>query len=433
MKTAVIRSIVAFLLVADVAKAQLPSATVPNGIGVQTHWCVTALWKTDTTSQFDAIQASGVGFVRDDLVWAAVEQKKGQYDFSHYDAFSNAMAARGIRILWVLCYTNDLYPYYPDPKHPDSSAWRNAFTKYAAAAVEHFKGKGNIYELYNEPNGPLFWPTHSSQPEEYMALANQAIPEMRKTDPRCTIVAPALSTSGSASEVNYFTDTAFLDVCFGYGRSHPGQKGLLDLVDALSVHPYRSYPHGPETVPPQYELFRSLMRQHGKTLPLVAAEWGYSTGTKNSAFTPVPTAEVQGNYLARMCLVNLSQRIPLTIWYDWKDDGCAAQPNEPIEYEWAFGMTTMSDVKKPAYRAMQLLTKSLRGTTFSSRLPSAPNDWLLAFKTVDGRQTLAAWTTGDAHTVHVAPWGCLNLTPIPSYTNPVPERGTPSQRLGAIQ
>jgi hypothetical protein len=131
-------------------------------------------------------------------------------------------------------------------------------------------------------------------------------------------------------------------------------------------------------------------------------------------------AQIQGDYLARMCLVNLSQGIPLTIWYDWKDDGYLTQPHVPNEYEQAFGMTTMSDAKKPAYHAMQLLTKSLGGTTFSARLPSDPNDWLLVFRTADGHQTLAAWTTGNAHTVNVSPWGSLNLTSTPSYVNPVP-------------
>ena len=127
----------------------------------------------EADKQFDNIQASGVKFVRDDLLWQNVEYTKGTYDFSYYDTYSNAMAAHGIRILWTLDYGNpSLYGSNPN------STWRQAFTNYAAAAVTHFSGHNNIYELYNEPNSG-FWPTGSSNVNQYMALANQAIPAMR--------------------------------------------------------------------------------------------------------------------------------------------------------------------------------------------------------------------------------------------------------------
>jgi polysaccharide biosynthesis protein PslG len=420
MKTTAAGLILVVVLVADGAMAQLPSATVPNGIGVNTHWCQIPLWDKSAENQFNAIRASGVKFVRDDLVWSGIEQKKGHYDFTYYDAFSNAMAARGIRILWMLGYSNDLYRYHPDPKHPDSAAWRDAFTKYAAAAVDHFKGKGNIYELYNEPNTP-FWPT-GWQPGQYMALANQAIPEMRKKDPGCTIVAPAVSD----------IDTTYLDYCFNYAKIQPGRKGLLDLVDAISCHPYRSYPSGPETAASHYGLIRSLMKKYGKTLPIVSSEWGYSTGTKRATSTPAPTAQIQGDYLARMCLVNLSQGIPLTIWYDWKDDFYLTNPPDPTEYEQNFGMTTMHNAAKPAYQEMLRLTRSLGGTTFTSRLSSDPSDWLLVFASLNGHQTLAAWTTVSPHRVSAGSWGSVNLTSTPLYVDPASERpGTGHSHSGA--
>ena len=70
----------------------------------------------------------------------------------------------------------------------------------------------------------------------------------------------------------------------------------------------------------------------GKTLPIVSSEWGYSTGTVGTAYTPVATAQLQGDYLARMMLVNLSQGIPLSIWYDWKNDA-AAVTTRPLRRE----------------------------------------------------------------------------------------------------
>ena len=88
----------------------------------------------------------------------------------------------------------------------------------------------------------------------------------------------------------------------------------------------------------------------------------------------------------------------------------------------------------PAYNELQLLTKSLRGETFSTRLTSgfglnSSSDWVLEFTAPNGQETLAAWTTGSAHTAHVyfmSRWTQLNLTSTPFYVNPstVPEPGT---------
>ena len=67
---------------------------------------------------------------------------------------------------------------------------------------------------------------------------------------------------------------------------------------------------------------------------------------------------------------------------------------------------------------MQLLTRSLNGETFTSKLNDHnSNDWLLVF-TGGGHTTLAAWTTGSSHTVTVSGWGTLHLTSTPFYVNP---------------
>ena len=50
---------------------------------------------------------------------------------------------------------------------------------------------------------------------------------------------------------------------------------------------------------------------------------------------PVATAQLQGDYLARSFLVNLSQGIPLSIWYDWENDG-----TDPTNPEENFGTVT---------------------------------------------------------------------------------------------
>ena len=242
-----------------------------------------------------------------------------------------------------------------------------------------------------------------------MALANQAIPAMGAADTNCTIVGPAVA----------YIDTSFLTTCFTYGNVHPDKKGLLDLVNGVSVHPYLSSPrNGRGRL--RHGSFPDADVLQGKTVPIVSSEWGYSTGTTNYYYTPVASPQVQGDYLARTYLVNLSQGIPLSAWYDWANDG------NSTDYEANFGTVTLGLAAKPAYNELTLLTTSLKGTTFVGPPLSDgnSNDWLLVFKTSTGHETLAAWTTGTSHTVTVSGWGTLQLTSTPFYVDPVPEPNT---------
>ena len=167
-----------------------------------------------------------------------------------------------------------------------------------------------------------------------------------------------------------------------------------------------------------YTPLTTLMKQYHSnvTLPIVSSEWGYSTTM------PGITAQVQGDYLARSFLINISQGIIQSNWYDFANDG-----TDPTNMENNFGTMTQDLVPKPAYQELQLLTRSLNGETFTSRLnDSHTSDWLLVFTSPSGQQTLAAWTTrSGGRTVTVSGWGSLHLTSTPFYVNPstIPEPG----------
>ena len=81
------------------------------------------------------------------------------------------------------------------------------------------------------------------------------------------------------------------------------------------MHPYQS--GSPEAVVSTYTGIRCLMQTYGgKTLPIVSSESGYSRGRGEAPTCPQP--QLEGDYLARMFLVNFSQHIPLSNWYEWR-------------------------------------------------------------------------------------------------------------------
>ncbi len=106
---------------------------------------------------------------RTDLFWDDVERTCGTYNFTVYDGVATDLESVGITPLFIFdfenkCYDGGLSPY-------DKSG-RDAFSAYAVAAVTHFQGRGFLWEIYNEPDGPAFWKP-SPNATSYALLAQQ--------------------------------------------------------------------------------------------------------------------------------------------------------------------------------------------------------------------------------------------------------------------
>ena len=122
----------------------------------------------------------------------------------------------------------------------------------------------------------------------------------------------------------------------------------------------------------------------------------------------------QAALLARQFLTNVANGIPLSIWYDWQDDG-----SNPTEAEHHFGLMRYRSGRstelleaKPAYLAAKTLIANLRGFVFQERLiVGSDDDYILVFSQ-GGERRYAAWTTSSTpHRVmipHVT--GLFNVT-----------------------
>jgi len=338
--------------------------TLPNGLGVNIHF-------TDPRpGEVEQLAAAGFKFIRMDFSWSHIEKDDGSYDFSHYDTLMRNLDEHHIRALFILDYA---HPKYDNNLSPHTDAGRAAFVKWTLASVKHFQNRGILWEMYNEPNG--FWrPTLNT--DDYVKLALAVGKAIKENFPNETYIGPA--TSG--------VDFPLLEACF--------KAGLLEYFDAVTVHPYRQ--HDPETAEADYRKLRLLIAQYapkGKTIPIFSGEWGFSTAW--AGFTP----ERQAKYLVRQWLTNIANDVPLSIWYDWHDDG-----PDPKEGEHHFG-TVLHDVHddraepydaKPAYIAAKTLTTELNGYTFNKRLAlPSPDDYVLLFSK-DTSIKLVAWTTVNA-------------------------------------
>jgi len=351
--------------VASRAPGAVPRLVVPEGFGVNIHF-------TGEPQDLDLIRDGGFRWIRMDLSWSGVEREKGVYNFERagYDALTAGCEKRGIRIIYILDYSNRLYE---QEQSVQTEAGRKAFAAFAQAAAKRYGGKGIFWEIWNEPNIKQFW---VPQPgiEDYCKLVAEAAPLIRQADPSGAVVAPATST----------IPFDWLEACF--------KQGLLTWIDVLSVHPYRA--QRPEIVSSDYDKLRTLIGQYapqGKEIPIISGEWGYSNINWDNRRLP---DERQACYLVRMFLTNLQQRIPVSIWYDWKNDG-----TDPNEREHNFGTVGHDLSPKPAYVAMKTLSSTLAGYAIEKRLDSASERDFIFLLTQGNHRALALWTPDGKHPV----------------------------------
>jgi hypothetical protein len=354
----------------------------PAGVGVNIHFV------TGHERDLDLIAAAGFKFLRMDFGWEGTETTKGKYDWSAYDELITHLEKRGLRAVFILDYSHSLYeetvnsvnplnqqPHrtLASPQHPESVA---AYAGWAAASVRHFKGRHIIWEIWNEPNIQFWNPKPDVQ--QYTSLALAACKAIRAAEPEATIVGPA--SSGFPWE---FLET-FL------------KSGVLEYLDAVSVHPYREYHRPPETAGADYEKLRALIHKYapankGSKIPVLSGEWGYASHTKGVS------PETQAAFVVRQQLVNLLYGIPLSIWYDWKNDG-----TNPDEREENFGTVQSELEPKPAYVAVQNLTRELDGYRIAKRLElESEKDYVFLCEKGGQPSKLVCWTLGDPHPVKI--------------------------------
>eukprot|EP01012_Entosiphon_sulcatum_P010328 TRINITY_DN16010_c0_g1_i1.p1 TRINITY_DN16010_c0_g1~~TRINITY_DN16010_c0_g1_i1.p1 ORF type:complete len:499 (+),score=46.89 TRINITY_DN16010_c0_g1_i1:23-1498(+) len=258
---------------------------------------------------------------RQDFTWSIVEQVPGVYNFSVFDALFADLNANGVRPYWILCYGN---PLYDNGGPPRSQQALTAYANFAVAAMDHFRNKSVIWELWNEPNGSGFWPPSPNATEYARLIAAVGKELAKRQDLRETeaVVGPALS----GMDFKYLE--AVLDL------------GGLEVLDAVSVHPYRI--GGPESVLSDYGTLRTIIANHtgnGTTPPpVLSGEWGWSTCFNSTtqlpivchggAHTGLSTPHDQAKLVARQYAVNAAAGIPVSVVYDLVNDGTDSEQGE---------------------------------------------------------------------------------------------------------
>jgi hypothetical protein len=337
--------------------------------GVMTHFAQG--WDVRTV---DAIARMGVGEVRDELYWKAIETKPNRYVFPQaYDRYMAALHRAGVAPLIVLSFENPLHDGGATPYTDEGLA---AFGRYAVEVLRHYGQQIRAVEVWNEYNGSfVHGPATNDRANNYLRLLRATYTAIKRERPDVTVVGGA--TSG--------VPLPYWDKLLN--------GGALDWMDALSVHPYR-YDDPPEGIDTEITQLRSLVRNHGagKEKPIWVTEIGWAVRPTQADGESAISEEMQAHFAVRCYALLLASGAQRVFWYLFRD-------HQGFNMGLVHG--SPKEEPRPAYVALATMVSELRGAQFESRDHTRSDIYSICFRRPDGERTRVIWSL-QPHRVEVS-------------------------------
>jgi hypothetical protein len=290
-----------------------------------------------------------VGTLRVNLAWGSVQATPGAaYDWSHYDSVVGQAAKNGIRVLATV-YSSPTWAE-PTPEYPPLGDRLPQFEDFARAAVRRYGSDGSFWkenpglpklpitnwQLWNEPNSPLFWKPRPD-PAEYLALLRGFDRTARAADSRARILTGGLFPTPRGG------------IAMGHFMAALYRGGAKGLFNAAAIHPYAA---NPQNAIASTQNLRDVMdRFDDPEARLWITEVGWASAGQPSGLTVGP--ERQATYLTQTFELAAQNRERLgldgVIWYSLNDTLGSVWPAR-------CGLFALDGEPKPSWDAFVALT-----------------------------------------------------------------------------
>jgi YVTN family beta-propeller protein/VCBS repeat-containing protein len=177
---------------------------------------------------FGKLQASGINTVRVLMPWAGIEPTNDGWRWTEADRLVTTANAHGIEILAVLNSTPGWAAATGTPALSGRPASPQEFAEFAGAVATRYAGKIAAYEVWNEPNGQVFW-APAPNAAQYTEILKAAYPAIKTADPAAIVVAAGL---GAVVDYGSYTTNPVRFVEEMYAA------GAAGYFDAMAFHPY---------------------------------------------------------------------------------------------------------------------------------------------------------------------------------------------------
>jgi LysM repeat protein len=321
------------------------------------------------------INQLGTNWVKIWVEWRDLEPMQGQIDYAALDNMVDMLVADGKKVLltvtsaptWARTGTHESGP-------PDDLS---DFTTFIGVLAEHYAGRVNAYQIWDEPNIRRNWNCPGAATDrmcdtDYMEMLRQAYGVIKATDEDALVITAGLAPTGFNDFTNAIEDQLFLETLYA--------QGVADISDAIGVHPggWANPPDAecceqPDGVLTHYEqgkfyfldnlnAYREIMMRYGdEETPVWVTKFGWGTSEDTSPpsdmhvyvtytdlieqATYIPRAFTLGQelgYIGPMFLDNLN--------------GCQSNLGRP---EFCYtSLTSPAGEFRPAYGAVRGIDKS---------------------------------------------------------------------------
>jgi hypothetical protein len=228
------RIAVAVLLLATVSITVPPAhaeATVAprDGYGFAVGAPMTWMSDMEADRELDAVARTGASWLRVFVDWKRVEPMPGAYDWGYLDHWVDGARSRGLKVLAMVAYTPD-WARSPGSYFSAPPVEPAVFASFLTTVVTRYGDRVSSWEVWNEPNVPIFFGYLGDRAARYTELLKAAYPAIKAAQPHSTVLAAGMSRAFAPDAPPTFVETMY---------TH-GAKGFFD---AMAMHPY-VYPAG---------------------------------------------------------------------------------------------------------------------------------------------------------------------------------------------
>ena len=195
--------------------------------------------RAESDDALNLLNATGVKTVRAMGYWNNIETKKGEYNWTSVDDHMTKTRASGVDTLYVLgLYNSRLYKTVDEETGQTvtmgSDEEIQAFVNYAKEVVKRYP-EITKYEVWNEPNSNVFWPSEPNI-DNYKKLIKSVSVALKEINPDIEIIIGVAANSSSNTPT---TDGSFWCIKWeDYIASLMQDDELSEYFDAISIHGY---------------------------------------------------------------------------------------------------------------------------------------------------------------------------------------------------
>lgn len=364
-------------IAAPVGLIDMPELYVPVDTRFGTHVHAAKEFARDATPSAAAV---GIGLIRLGDNWQTTEPSRGQYFWN--EPFAQAMGEATVNGMDKMIVVGRNNKAYDNGKPPRTDEGRAAYTRYAAALVEHYDL--DAVEVYNEWNIPSF-NGGCRTGTCYEPVLRAAFEGIKSVDPNMPVVG---GVTGN------FDRQFFLDLW---------AAGGMNYLDVVSYHPYTTMA-APETLAGQIAESESDMSGYGTPKPTWITEMGWSSKTGDVSL------EGQGDMLVRSEITAFAHGVERYFWYDLVNDKV-----DRADHEGNFGLFTQrvdglaAYPPKPAAFTQALLVSKLNGGGYVSA-DDVAGVLSYVFGTEGADETRVVWSIDGTTSADYAAVGTITAT-----------------------